>query len=200
MQSRRWYIFLLAAGLLFTNYWLLLDNCYAQQESVTITTYYPSPYGSYNELQSNKLAVGDTNGDNQLTSADLPSANGQLYVARSVIFKPHTNFAAIQTLTNPRIGELVYAAAEDKWYYYNGAWVPQAGEEGIQFVGVGWYSDSGGGHLSGCQGIVTRKNSSGQDYMYSSMGQCACLAPAVLFTVTSWYYLTTWYSSMACVK
>ena len=31
------------------------------EESITITTYYPSPYGSYNELKTNKMAVGNTN-------------------------------------------------------------------------------------------------------------------------------------------
>lgn len=33
---------------------------FAQQESMTITTYYPSPYGSYKELRSQKMAIGST--------------------------------------------------------------------------------------------------------------------------------------------
>jgi len=33
---------------------------YAQQESVTITTYYPSPYGSYKELRAQRVAIGGT--------------------------------------------------------------------------------------------------------------------------------------------
>lgn len=28
------------------------------QESLTITTYYPSPYGSYNELRANQMSIG----------------------------------------------------------------------------------------------------------------------------------------------
>lgn len=31
---------------------------YAQEESLTITTYYPAPYGSYEELSANILNVG----------------------------------------------------------------------------------------------------------------------------------------------
>jgi len=31
--------------LLVTSYELLVTNCNAQQETLTITTYYPSPYG-----------------------------------------------------------------------------------------------------------------------------------------------------------
>ncbi len=100
-------------------------------EEITITTYYPSPYGSYNELQANKMAVGDTNGDSKLTSADLPPADGQLYTARSVIYKPQNDLAAIQSLPNPKVGEVVYSQGDDEFYYNNtgtsSGWVAQAG-------------------------------------------------------------------------
>ena len=33
---------------------------FAQQEQITITTYYPSPYGSYKELRAQHMAIGDT--------------------------------------------------------------------------------------------------------------------------------------------
>jgi len=36
----------------------LCTVCFGQEESITITTYYPSPYGSYNELQTNRLYIG----------------------------------------------------------------------------------------------------------------------------------------------
>lgn len=98
--------------------------CFAQEESITITTYYPSPYGVYNELQSNKLAVGDTDGDLQLTSADQPPANGQLYTARSVIYKPQSSLPVLDT----RKGEAAYSNADNSLYLYDGsAWVKQGG-------------------------------------------------------------------------
>ncbi len=34
--------------------------CFAQNEQITITTYYPSPFGVYNELRAKKMAIGDT--------------------------------------------------------------------------------------------------------------------------------------------
>ncbi len=34
-------------------------SSYASEESLTITTYYPSPYGSYRELRSQRIAIGD---------------------------------------------------------------------------------------------------------------------------------------------
>ena len=176
MQSRRWYIFLLAAGLLFTNYWLLLDNCYAQQESVTITTYYPSPYGSYNELQSNKMAIGDTNTTTVgFDPSDQPPANGQLYVARSVIFKPQSPLPTTDRLA----GEVVYNPSDGYLYAYNGStWVKQAGGEGYQFVAFGYYvTTTGVGTIN-----ATKQDSSGQDYMYAmwcTTGLC-CRAPSSL--------------------
>ena len=30
------------------------------QETITITTYYPSPYGVYNRLRANKMVVGES--------------------------------------------------------------------------------------------------------------------------------------------
>ena len=63
-----------------------------QTESLTITTYHPSPYGSYRRLQTKRLAVGDRNGDGVLTDADLPQNDGQLYVGRSVIISRLTRF------------------------------------------------------------------------------------------------------------
>ena len=46
----------LVMGLIFS---FCISSCFAE-ESFTITTYYPSPYGNYNELKTNKMAVGDT--------------------------------------------------------------------------------------------------------------------------------------------
>lgn len=48
-NHRLWRAFLIL-GLLFTSYKLLITNCSAE-EALTITTYYPSPYGVYNELR-----------------------------------------------------------------------------------------------------------------------------------------------------
>ena len=89
-------------------------------EEITISTYYPSPYGVYNELQTSKLGVGDTDSSGGLDAADLPDADGQAYVARSVIFKPQGS----DPVGNEKSGELYYNSTDDKFKYYNGsAWV-----------------------------------------------------------------------------
>ncbi|MBI4707859.1 MAG: hypothetical protein HY761_08050 [Candidatus Omnitrophica bacterium] len=72
---------------------LLTAFAQQQQESLTITTYYPSPFGSYNELVvASRVAVGDVNHDGKVDSGDLPvagqmnlvPANGSLVVANSI--------------------------------------------------------------------------------------------------------------------
>ncbi len=42
----------------FSAFFLLISNFLLFAEDITITTYYPSPAGVYNELKANKLAVG----------------------------------------------------------------------------------------------------------------------------------------------
>jgi hypothetical protein len=93
-------------------------------ESMTITTYYPSPYGSYESLQAKRLAMGDRNNDGKLTDADQPLNDGQLYMGRGVIYQPLNPLPASGTP-----GELAYNASADAFYYYNasGSWVPFGG-------------------------------------------------------------------------
>lgn len=49
-------------------------------ESITLTTYYPAPYGVYNQLLANRLGVGDSNG-NGLDNADLPANPGTIKIS-----------------------------------------------------------------------------------------------------------------------
>lgn len=57
----------LSTALLVICYELLVMSCFAQEEKLTITTYYPSPYGSYNQLYvADKLGIGTTSPQTQL--------------------------------------------------------------------------------------------------------------------------------------
>jgi hypothetical protein len=119
------------------------------EESITITTYYPSPYGVYNELQTNKFAVGDTNVSGGLDSGDQPPANGQLYTARSVIFKPQSSLPAFDA----REGELVYSDTDNKFYHYDGSsWVAQGGGTAVMTLSCAWGTDYSAGPGRGWDG------------------------------------------------
>jgi len=41
------------------SFFLFFFSKLAFAEDITITTYYPSPYGSYRELRANRIAIGD---------------------------------------------------------------------------------------------------------------------------------------------
>ncbi|MFA5100475.1 MAG: hypothetical protein WC547_06305 [Candidatus Omnitrophota bacterium] len=88
MIVRKW----LAAGCVV---FLSCAVCFAQQdEKLTITTYYPSPTGVYNHLQSNRMTVGDFNNDNLINSNDLPDQDGELAVAKSLYLRVSGSTAA----------------------------------------------------------------------------------------------------------
>jgi len=74
---------LLKSGCLIA-FFLFFFPSFIPAEEITITTYYPSPYGSYNYLQADKLGVGDNNGDNSWTSADVPTTAGDVWIKGKV--------------------------------------------------------------------------------------------------------------------
>jgi len=49
-------------------------------EDITITTYYPSPYGSYNALQVDRLGVGDNNNNGVPDAGDVPATTGYVWI------------------------------------------------------------------------------------------------------------------------
>jgi len=59
-------------GLIFSAI-LLFTTIVLAAEEITITSYYPSPYGSYNQLLAKTLGVGDNNGNGVLDSGDAPN-------------------------------------------------------------------------------------------------------------------------------
>ncbi|MDD4980623.1 MAG: hypothetical protein PHC54_05080 [Candidatus Omnitrophica bacterium] len=136
-------------------------------ETFTITTYYPSPYGVYNQLQTNRFAVGDTNDSGgSLDANDQPPENGQLYVARSVIYKPQSELPE----SNAKEGELVYIdnnpadSTPGAFYYYGaGGWVTQGGGGAMVSLKCGWQRN-----CSACAAYVTQ---------YHCTGESSCTPP-----------------------
>jgi hypothetical protein len=148
------------------------------EDYLTITTYYPSPYGVYNKLQSNKLAVGDTNADGELNSSDLPPADGQIYAARGVILKPQSSLPADNLLT----GELAYKSSDKTLYHYDGtAWAAVGGSA----------SSSGVTALSANQGSYTFVNAAKACYSLSAAAAVSMTGDTTT-TYTDWRLPTIW--------
>lgn len=53
-------------------------------EEITLTTYYPAPYGAYDQLVTDSLGVGDNNGSGAIDGGDTPTTSGHVWVAGNV--------------------------------------------------------------------------------------------------------------------
>ncbi len=107
-------VLLLTLILLVTSYSLLVTDAFAEDETFTITTYYPSPYGSYNELSTNKFAVGYATSDEQPNTAGAIRLKAQPGVPT--------------TWARGKEGEIAYSESKDVLYVSNGStWVAQGG-------------------------------------------------------------------------
>jgi hypothetical protein len=71
--------FLKNAGLIFSATLVFSSIVFA--EDITITTYYPSPYGSYNDLTANQMKIGSTYSD----SGTAFESNGLLVEGKVII-------------------------------------------------------------------------------------------------------------------
>jgi len=177
-------VLVLALGVIFG---FCVSFCFAE-ESLTISTYYPSPYGVYNELQSNKMAVGDTNGNGKLDAGDQPPADGQLYTARSVIYKPQSSLPE----SDARKGELVYSDSDNKFYYYDGsAWVAQGGG-GASYTAWGTDACADGWKVAYTGWITTTVVARTSDYTAITAGDSFCLAGAQVPSATGVRWALFW--------
>lgn len=101
--------FLRDIGLIFSAI-LLFSTIVLAAEEITITTYYPSPYGSYSSLQTDKLGVGDNDGDGSLTSADVPATTGYVWIKGLVGIGTTTPPSGQQLEVNGNVKALAFIA------------------------------------------------------------------------------------------
>jgi len=93
--------------------WAFADN----METITLTTYYPAPYGVYFQLATKRLSVG------LLTQADQPNRDGDMRL------QPQPGDPA-STVDWPvgQAGQLAYSQTKDAFYHSNGSqWVADSG-------------------------------------------------------------------------
>ncbi len=145
------FIFFLVAPVLFCSSFILAG------EEITITTYYPSPYGIYNHLQANRIAVGDTSGDGFLTDSDIPTRDGDIRL------KPQAGNPA--SWPSGAIGQFSYSRVQDSLYHYNGStWVASGGGGA---GGGSCYVSYSGACLSG---FINRGDLGSYGYCYGTRG------------------------------
>ena len=76
-------------SLCFLTLMFVISFSLSAQETITLTTYYPSPFGIYSRLVTNSLGVGDTDGSGGLDEADGPDPavagqEGDVWIAGNV--------------------------------------------------------------------------------------------------------------------
>ena len=106
------------------------------QEQVTITTYYPAPYGIYKELRADQLAIGSTYRASAL-------ADGNLIVSGNVGIRTAAPGVALDVAQNQtiRVGQAYLSSGGDFVHlanneYYNGAaWVATGAGALLQLSG-----------------------------------------------------------------
>jgi len=86
-------------------------------ETITLTTYYPAPYGVYFQLATKRLSVG------LLTQADQPNRDGDMRLQP----QPGDPTDTIAWPVGPA-GQLAYSQTKDAFYHSNGSqWVADSG-------------------------------------------------------------------------
>jgi len=125
----------------------------AQDESITFTTYYPSPYGSYRQLDTNSLSIVNTaesTGAINFQGSNIPPANanpGSLYF-------------------NNKTGQFMYMDNMRNWR--------QLGGEGCQWhnfsnsVNTSVYETNGGN--GGCK-MLWKVSGSSSHWIYGQMNK-----------------------------
>jgi hypothetical protein len=96
----------------------LISPAFSQSsETLTFTTYYPSPIGVYRLLEvAESLAVGDISTTSINTVDGLDP--GELWVQGSVIYNPRDDDPA--SWASGKEGEVHYSSMYDRFYYFNG--------------------------------------------------------------------------------
>jgi len=83
---------------------LFTMTAFAQDESVELTTYYPAPYGDYDGLSANRIAVG--------SNYAIPANNGDLVVEGNVGIGTTSPNAKLEVAGDLRVGNYTLPATD----------------------------------------------------------------------------------------
>lgn len=131
--------------LIFVFIFCLCGRSFSQEEeSLTITTYYPSPYGVYNQLQTEDLQVNNNitvNGLSYLKNEvrvqnahDLRVENGDVYANNFVPNSSMTLKKDIQALTSAEYREILSKLVQTQVYHFRFRKQAQEGKLNIGLI------------------------------------------------------------------
>jgi hypothetical protein len=153
-------VFLSTLFLCFALVFSLSSHClFAQSgESIFITTYYPSPSGSYMELRAQRMAIGDNyiNGNSFSWNGGSINANADLVVEGSVGIGQTNPQAKLEVRDNSPSGGLVPLASFGHSNWNNG------------YLRI--LSDTSTSGTPDAIDIIVRKDAGGRSYLNHSFG------------------------------
>jgi hypothetical protein len=120
----------------------------AQDEEITLTTYYPAPYGEYDSLsigstfvapaEDGRLIVNDRVG----IGTDNPQAVLDVMSTTSGFLPPRMTTAQGDVIPNPPVGSVIYNTTRNRLEYFNGTnWLPVG--HGAINLDIGKYRGNG---------------------------------------------------------
>lgn len=115
----------------------------ANAEDMTITTYYPSPNGSYDALSVKRLSVGDTNGDGSINSSDVSASSGYLLVSGRLGIGTTAPNAKLTLSNNVYTSPLGSAYSQYQLLLYDSGSAGTAYGMGIESSNIGLNSNGG---------------------------------------------------------
>lgn len=155
---------------------LIFPVCFIQaQETLTISTYYPSPTGIYQRLATSTLGVGDNDASGQITNADAPdptnaAQQGDVWIAGDVGIKtgivgPQRSLHVagtdgirvaptnVTTIPSPQVGDVAVDSTDSTLKWYNGStWAAAGG--GACYTAYWPYTAATAGVTNPANGVV----------------------------------------------
>jgi hypothetical protein len=134
---------ILQISLLFISCFLLVSVCHAQgstSEQITITTYYPSPYGVYQSLEARRMVIGST------PTTSMPTDDGVIH------------FQSRNAVPGATDGALFYGSGHVFSYYNSNKWVilgPCYSETWTTSCGTGYAQTIDAGWVNNVIGLFT---------------------------------------------
>jgi hypothetical protein len=173
------------------------------QETLTITTYYPAPFGVYKEMRiHDRLAIGDANNDGTIDNDDLaiyPAGHpnqgtpilGSLTVANSISIGTATPWANLDVAGGVKVGEAGTCGDNAAGCSANTAGTMRYCSGQIEYCdGINWRSAFGGacptGFVDTGSGFCIQADEHSPRLWHDAVEYCASLE-ARLCCLSEWY-------------
>jgi len=153
----------------------------ASDETLTITTYYPSPYGVYNEMRSKRIAIGDNYINNADYTWELTDGDGgEVDYLADLVVEGNVGIGTVTPAEKMEVSGNIKLSGASATYKITNVANPTANQD----VATKAYVDAAGGVAY----IVTTQF----DATQLQQGNCSCTAYPAANCPSGWTIVTSW--------